>query len=73
MGNSPDDGWIHRTIIEVQGPVADPENWEAYKQAILDLLEEYDTTIGAEIVEISRIKKPASSGSDTEPDVDTPS
>ncbi|HZS32392.1 MAG TPA: hypothetical protein VFC42_03335 [Methylomirabilota bacterium] len=70
MGNSPDDGWIQRVTIEIPGPVSDQETWEAYKQAVQDVLDQFADTIGAQIVEITNMRKPpAGGGSDTEPEV----
>ena len=41
MGNSPDDGWIQRVTIEIPGPVASQEQWEAYKAAVHVVLEQF--------------------------------
>ncbi len=71
MGNSPDDGWIQRVTIEIPGPVADQERWEAYKQAVQDVLDQFADTVGARIIEIANVRKRQGGGatSDTEPDV----
>ena len=59
MGSSPDIGWIQRVTIEIPGPPTSQQQWEDYKAAIDAVLATYAGSVGARIVEITNIRKPA--------------
>jgi hypothetical protein len=62
MGNSPDDGWIQRVTIEIPGPVASQQAWGDFKNAVAAVLQQFEVTVRAQIVEIANIKKPSAAG-----------
>jgi hypothetical protein len=63
MGNSPEDGWVQRVTVEIPGPVQSQQAWTNFKNAVAAVLQQFETSIRAEIVEIRNVKKPSAGDS----------